>query len=85
MFTACGVMHPRCCRPVTWMRGNSASSNLDAEFLLHLVGGLHYLHTVLFGNGGFQRANLNGSVSIFDFKEIIKCNLLTYLFSFACL
>ena len=18
MFTACGIMHPRCCRPVTW-------------------------------------------------------------------
>ena len=25
MFTACGIMHPRCCRPVAWMRRNSAT------------------------------------------------------------
>ena len=23
--TACGIMHPRCCRPVAWKRRNSAS------------------------------------------------------------
>ena len=24
MFTGCGIMHPRCCRPVAWKRRNSA-------------------------------------------------------------
>jgi hypothetical protein len=26
VFTACGIMHPRCCRPVDWKRSNSVSS-----------------------------------------------------------
>ena len=25
MITACGIMHPRCCRPVAWKRNSSTS------------------------------------------------------------
>jgi hypothetical protein len=30
--TACGIMHPRCCRPVAWKRSSSAS-RLPAGFI----------------------------------------------------
>ena len=35
MFTACGIMHPRCCRPVAWKRKNSASRLLAGFILVH--------------------------------------------------
>jgi len=31
--TACGIMHPRCCRPVAWKRRNFASK-LPAGFAM---------------------------------------------------
>ena len=30
LFTACGIMHPYCCRPVTWKRRKSSASSLPA-------------------------------------------------------
>jgi hypothetical protein len=51
-ITACGIMHPSCCRPVAWKRSSSAPENgrdhrpkhaemigiITKPLLLHLVG-----------------------------------------------
>jgi hypothetical protein len=38
VFTACGIMHPRCCRAVAWKRRNPAS-RLPAGII---VGALYH-------------------------------------------
>ena len=42
MCTACGIMHPRCCRAVTLMRRNSASRLLAGNIVCALY---HKLYT----------------------------------------
>jgi hypothetical protein len=42
MFTACGIMHPRCYRPVAWKR------HFQATGRERLVGCLYYLKLGLF-------------------------------------
>jgi hypothetical protein len=58
VFTACGIMNPRCYLPVAWKRISSASRLpavnivgtlliiINKPLLLHLVGCLHYVSTM---------------------------------------
>ena len=47
MFTACGIIHPRCCRPVDWMRRNCLNGTHQllayADDVNILGGGIHTL------------------------------------------
>ena len=43
--TACGIMHPRCCRPpADNILGTELTGSINKPLLLHLVGCLYYLY-----------------------------------------
>jgi hypothetical protein len=58
VFTACGIMHPPCCRAVAWKRSSSAPEDgrnhrpkhfeligiINKSLLLYLVDCLYYLY-----------------------------------------
>ena len=72
MFTACGIMHSQCGRPVTWMRSSSASRLPAGNIVVALY---HKLST----QSSAAEDGQNNRPKHAELIGIIKKSLLLYL------